>query len=99
MRLGGPLFGEVADPDAWARAVAAHGYRAAYCPITRTIPADQAPAFRRAAEKADIVIAEVGAWSNTLSRDDTVRSAAIAVTKAKLDLAESLGARCCVNIG
>jgi sugar phosphate isomerase/epimerase len=45
-----------------------------------------------------VVIAEVGAWSNPLSPDEDERSAALEKCKGSLQLAEEVGARCCVNI-
>jgi sugar phosphate isomerase/epimerase len=51
-----------------------------------------------AARKANIVIAEVGAWSNPLSPDKATRQAALDTCKKSLALADNIGARCCVNI-
>ena len=98
MRLGGPLFADCSDPDRWAAAVKAAGYRAAYCPVDASAPDDVVRAYALAAARADIVLAEVGAWSNPLSPDDGVRSEAIALCRRQLDLADRIGARCCVNI-
>lgn len=99
MRLGGPVFQAYDDPAAWVEAVKAKGYRAAYAPL----PIDDHPlrliqAYVQAAEKADIVIAEVGTWCNPLSPDDEIRKAAIERCQKGLWLADELGARCCVNI-
>ena len=55
-------------------------------------------AYLRAAKAANVVIAEVGAWSNPLSPDAETRQKAIAKCQAKLALAERIGAHCCVNI-
>jgi sugar phosphate isomerase/epimerase len=98
MRLGGPIFAKYSDPKSWVEAVKAVGYRAAYCPIK--IDADEATvkAYAAAAAEADIVIAEVGAWSNPLSPDAATRQAALDLCKKSLDLAERLEARCCVNL-
>ena len=98
MRLGGPIFESVTDPDSWIAAVRRSGYRAAYCPVTSDTDSALAEAFVDAAQRADIVIAEVGAWSNPISSDPSVRSAALARCKAQLALADRIGARCCVNI-
>ena len=49
-------------------------------------------------KKADIVIAEVGAWSNPISIDDTEREAALEKCRIQLALADRIGANCCVNI-
>lgn len=98
MRLGGPVFGDTATPEAWVQTVRRHGYGAAYCPVKPETPRDEAHAYAAAARDADIVIAEVGAWSNPLSPDEATRRAALDKCKACLDLAERVGARCCVNI-
>jgi sugar phosphate isomerase/epimerase len=55
-------------------------------------------AYARAAKEADLVIAEVGAWSNPLSPDEETRRKAVALCKERLALAEEIGAACCVNI-
>jgi sugar phosphate isomerase/epimerase len=78
--------------------VQALGYRAAYCPVK--LDADDATvrAYERVAREADIVIAEVGAWSNPMGPNPESRAAALDKCKRSLDLAERIGARCCVNI-
>lgn len=98
MRLGGPIFAKTDTPESWAAAVAAAGYRAAYCPVNEDADAGTVAAYAEAARRADIVIAEVGAWSNPLSPDPDTAGAAIRKCKACLALAERIGARCCVNI-
>ena len=98
MRFGAPIFQPSADPATWVAAVQAAGYRAAYCPVKTDADVALIEAYRRAAQAADIVIAEVGAWSNPLSPDPTERAAALDKCKASLLLAERIGARCCVNI-
>ncbi len=98
MRLGGPVFGDCASPERWVAAVRAAGYRAAYCPVDANAPDAVVRAYADAAREADIVIAEVGAWSNPLSPDDATRTAAIRHCQDQLTLADRIGARCCVNI-
>jgi sugar phosphate isomerase/epimerase len=98
IRLGAPLFTSHDGPEAWAQAVRAAGYRAAYCPLSPDAGDEVVAAFSAAAAAADIVIAEVGAWSNPLSPDTVTRLAAIEWCRQCLDLAERIGARCCVNI-
>lgn len=97
MRLGGPVFEDYDDPGQWAAAVGELGYSAAYSPVLEGDD-DTVKAYAQAAEQAGIVIAEVGAWSNPLSPDDKARREAIALCKQRLDLADRIGARCCVNI-
>ncbi|MDY0355782.1 MAG: sugar phosphate isomerase/epimerase family protein [Sedimentisphaerales bacterium] len=98
LRLGGPVFDKYQDPDGWAQAVRKLGYSAAYCPIGAEVADDVVRAYERAAQKADIVIAEVGAWSNPISPDDEKRKAALEKCRLQLALADRIGARCCVNI-
>ncbi len=98
MRLGGPVFGGYDDPQTWVDCVKAWGYRAAYCPVSIDADESTVRAYAAAAGAADIVIAEVGAWSNPLSRDDDVRQAAVERCKQALDLADRINATCCVNV-
>lgn len=55
-------------------------------------------AFEDAANKHNLIIAEVGAWSNPISPDEDVKKKAIEKCVTQLDLADRIGARCCVNI-
>ena len=98
MRLGGPVFEKAVDPESWIAAVRRCGYRAAYCPVDAQTEPAIARQYVEAARSADIVIAEVGAWSNPISPDAGVRSAALERCKAQLSLADRIGATCCVNI-
>ncbi len=98
MRLGGMVFGDVSTPLKWVKAVKAMGYRAAYCPVDAKASNETVLGYKSAAEESDIIIAEVGAWSNTLSPDAKVRKEAMEHCKRQLDLAERIEALCCVNI-
>ena len=99
MRLGAPVHVPSADPEAWVAALREAGYSAAFCPLSHdTDDEAEIRRYAHAAATADIVIAEVGAWSNPLSSDHAERSAAIDKCIAALALAEHVGARCCVNI-
>jgi len=98
MRLGGPLFEKYETPNQWAAAAEALGYRAAFCPVELDTTEDVSHAYRSAAQENDILIAEVGAWSNPLSPDNATRTAALEKCKKALALADAIGARCCVNI-
>lgn len=98
MRFGAPVFDDCSTPELWVQAVQKQGYRAALCPVSLQTPDDEVRLWGSAAAKADIAIAEVGAWSNPLSPDAEERRRSIEKCTASLDLAERLGARCCVNI-
>jgi sugar phosphate isomerase/epimerase len=98
MRLGGPVFGEINDPDQWVAALQNAGYSAAYCPVSSDADSATIQHYAAAASKANIIIAEVGAWSNPISPDDATRSAALEKCQKQLALADEIGAQCCVNI-
>ena len=97
MRLGGPT-GNGGSPEAWIKNLKALGYRAAYCPIGANASDNEVKAYADAAKKADIIIAEVGAWSNPISPDENQRKAALKKCRDQLNLADRIGANCCVNI-
>ncbi len=98
MRLGAPVFVDDMTPDSWIAALQRERYGAAYCPVGADADAATIRAYVEAAEQADIVIAEVGAWSNPLSLDEATRKAALKTCQTQLALADEIGARCCVNI-
>jgi len=92
MRLGGPLFQNYSDADAWVAALRERGYRAAYCPVQQID--ETIHAYMQAADKAGILIAEVGIWNNPLNRDEQERRQAINYCQQRLALADALGALC-----
>jgi len=98
LRLGGPILEKYENPDAWVAALKKLGYSAAYCPVGAGEKDDVVAAYASAADKANIVIAEVGAWSNPISPDEKTRKAALAKCREQLALADRIGSRCCVNI-
>ncbi len=99
LRLGGQVFGNPKNPDEWAAALKALGYRAAYCPVDSKAADYGVKAYEEAAKKADITIAEVGAWGNNpISPDEKTRKESVANCQTQLALADRIGARCCVNV-
>ncbi len=98
VRLGGPVFKKYSDPAEWILALKELGYRAAYCPVGLDAKSDEIALYKKAAKEADIVIAEVGAWSNPIDEDKKKRETAIEKCIKSLQLADEIGANCCVNI-
>jgi len=102
MRLGGPIYDWNGDCDAWIAAAKKKNYRAVYSPIGyrpgQTISDREIAACEEAARKADLVIAEVGAWSNPMDPDPAKAREALEKCQGSLALADQIGARCCVNI-
>lgn len=77
VRLGGPVPGNFTDPAEWVKSVKSLRYSAAYCPVQHGAPNELIKFFRAEAKKSNILIAEVGAWSNTLDPDESSRKEAI----------------------
>lgn len=98
IRLGGPVSGDFKDPQEWIQAVRSKGYSAVYCPVPVETDEVTVKAFEKAARDANIIISEVGAWSNPISNDEKERKEAIKKCKDSLALADLIGAGCCVNI-
>jgi len=98
MRLGGQVHGKWTTPDEWVALVRGLGYGAAYCPVGSLPDSAAIRAYEQAARQADLVIAEVGAWSNPLSPDAATAQEALTLCQTRLALADEIGARCCVNI-
>ena len=98
VRLGGPVFESYDDPGKWIDLVKSLGYRAAYCPVKPGADEKLVRGYEKAARENDIVIAEVGTWSNTISSDPDEAKAAMEKCIAGLELADLIGSRCCVNV-
>jgi sugar phosphate isomerase/epimerase len=98
VRLGSPLTQTWDSPDGWVAVLRERAFRAAYWPLGDDADADTVRAYADAAAAADIVIAEIGAWSNPISPDEATRTAALELCKRRLELADRVGARCCVNL-
>jgi sugar phosphate isomerase/epimerase len=98
LRLGGPIFRKTQSPEEWALAVKSYGYRAAYCPLSIGAGLEEIRKYELAAKKHNIIIAEVGAWSNPISPDPKTAFEAFEKCTKSLQLADEIGANCCVNI-
>jgi len=98
IRLGGPVFEAFEDPADWITALRKLGYSAALSPVKASDSSERKQAFVEAARQANIIMAEVGAWSNPISPDDNERQKAIDKNIRQLALADEIGANCCVNI-
>jgi len=98
LRLGGPVFEPFDNPEEWIGVLKNLGYRAAYCPVKPGEDEKIIRAYEEAARKNDVVIAEVGAWSNLISPNPEEAKAALEKCINGLNLADQIGARCCVNV-
>jgi len=98
VRLGGPLFAKADDPEEWVLAHRKLAYGAAYCPGVPLSDTARIRAFKDAAAKHNLVIAEVGRWVNMLDADPAKRAANLKLVTEGLALADAIDARCCVDI-
>ncbi|MFV2065395.1 MAG: sugar phosphate isomerase/epimerase family protein [Pirellulales bacterium] len=101
LRLGTiGLFGrylKFQDPQQWVALHTQWGFHAADCPVPIGAPDDMVRHYGQAAKEADIAIAQVGAWSNPISLDDKIRKQGLERNIRGLQLADEIGALCCVN--
>ncbi len=98
IRLGGPIFLKSDDPAVLAQEHRRLSYSAAYCPDVKIEDQDRINAVIKSFAKADVVIAEVGAWKNMLDPDSAKRKDNLDYVIQRCALSEAVGARCCVNI-
>jgi sugar phosphate isomerase/epimerase len=98
IRLGGPVFLKSDDPRELAREHRKLGYSAALCPRAKADDSAKTREIEAAFAAEDVVIAEVGAWTNMLEPDAGKRRTNLQYVIDRLALAEAVGARCCVNI-
>src|SRR5262249_43505946 len=90
MRLGGPVDSGSGDPEKWIANLRKEGYRTAYCPIDLRASDSMIAEYASAARENDVVIAEVGAWSNLLSPSAAEREDALKLCVQALVVADKL---------
>jgi sugar phosphate isomerase/epimerase len=112
LRFGGPTFlrkSTIAeagtshseagvDPHRIVAEIRKKGYTAAYAPEVRISQTDEIREIRRIFEDADIMLAEVGYWENLLDSDHVERQLHRDRLTEALAVADSLGARCSIDI-
>lgn len=85
-------------PEEWAAKHKALGLKSVVFPVDCTAGEKTIMAYRDAAQKAGLVIAEVGIWRNTLAADPAERRKWIDYAVEQLKMADRIGAVCCVNV-
>lgn len=97
VRLGGPVFLRSADPADLAHDCRRLGYTAAYCPSAKIEEPERIAAIQKAFSTENVVIAEVGAWTNMMDPDRAKRKKSLDYVTERCAVAEAVGARCCVD--
>lgn len=85
-------------PAEWLALVKEYGYSAVSFPVNSDAPKQVIRDYLQCARDNDLLIGEVGIWRNVMARDEKERQAAINYSIRQLELAEEVGANCCVNI-
>ena len=74
------------------------GYSAVVFPVDCNAPRPLIDELCQRLEDEDILIGEVGIWKNLMDRDPEKQKEYLEYSVRQLELAEYVGARCCVNI-
>ncbi len=98
MRLGGSVMKPYNSPQEWLAQVKELGYSAVVFPVDSTASAATIREYADVCRDNDLLIGEVGAWRNVMALDPKEREANLDWNIRQLELAETVGANCCVNI-
>ena len=98
MRLGTSSPLKHNSPEEWAQNQVKLGCATVNFPLNCNDDEQKIIAYKDAAEKAGLTIAEVGIWRNALASDPDERKANMDYCVNQLRLADFLGARCAVNV-
>lgn len=86
------------SPEDWAAKHVALGLKCVNFPVTFEQGREKYMAYKEAADKAGLLIAEVGVWRNTLAADPVERKKWIDYAVGQLKMADEIGALCAVNV-
>lgn len=97
MRFG-TYIGDVKSAEEQAAKARTFGYTAIGVHTEFAKNDDEVRHYREVAKKYELLLAEVGAWSNPISCLPDKRKEGLEHCQRQLAIADALGARCCVNI-
>lgn len=98
MKLGIAAQLSHSSPEEWAKKHKALGLGAVAFPLGYDADTKLIDAYAEAARAEGLVIAEVGAWCNPIASDPELRERNVNFCARQLELADYVGALCCVNI-
>lgn len=98
MRLGIAAAFPHTSPEEWAELHKNAGLDAVVFPLAWNAPVAMIDRYAAAARDFDLTIAEVGIWNNPMDPDPVKRTENRTRCLRQLELAEYIGASCCVNI-
>lgn len=98
MKLGISSRLEHTTPQDWASKHKVLGLESVVFPVSCLDGEDCVMAYKKAADDAGLIVAEVGIWRNTLAADPHERRQWIDYSIQQLRMADEIGAKCCVNV-
>jgi len=98
MRIGGSVMKPYNSPGEWLAHVRELGYTAVIFPVDSSAGKDVIRDYLNCARDNDLLIGEVGIWRNCMALAAKEREMNISYAIRQLELAEEVGANCCVNI-
>lgn len=98
MKLGISSSLKHTSPEDWAQKHKSLGLKCVNFPVTYEAGRDVYMAYKNEADKAGLVIAEVGVWKNTMAADPKEKAKWIEFAVNQLKMADEVGAVCCVNV-
>lgn len=98
MRIGGSVLKKWSTAKEWIGLVKELGYSAVIFPVDCNAPKELIHELRDRIYDEGIVIGEVGVWKNLMSQDPDERENVLDYSIRQLELAEAVGANCCVNV-
>lgn len=98
MRLGGHILKPWKTPEEWIALVRELGYSTVIFPVDCTAPKETVREFCSRIADEGLTIGEVGVWRNLMCADEKQREETLMYSVRQLELAEEVGAGCCVNV-
>lgn len=98
MRIGGSVMRPFSSPQEWLAEVKALQYSAVIFPVNCECDEATIRDYVHIIEDNGLIIGEVGVWRNLMAKDPAEQEAVMQYSIRQLELAEKIGANCCVNI-
>ncbi len=98
MRLGISSALTHSTPEEWAEKQVKLGCSSVVFPVNCDAGEAVIDAYAKAAKENDLMIAEVGIWRNAIAADPAERQKNMDYSIRQLQMADRLGACCCVNV-
>lgn len=98
MRLGVSTSFNAKNPEEWVKSQCDIDCKSVVFPLDCSASKSLVDEYVQAAKENDLMIAEVGIWRNAIASDINECNENLEYSIGQLELAEYIGARCCVNV-